>query len=99
MKTPKSRSSGLRPPVRNRWRLQEAKAQLSKVVRDAQTHGPQRVTVHGRDAAVIVSAAEFDRMQQPVSGRDIVRALADSPLRDVPFERLSVKSPVRDIAV
>jgi len=83
-------------PLGNRWRLQDAKARLSEVVREAQTHGPQRVTLHGRDAVVIVGAAEFDRMQQPLTGRDIVAALRGSPLVDVEFERLSVKSPVRD---
>ena len=60
-------------------------------------HGPQRVTLRGRDAVVVVGAAEFDRMQQPISGRDIVAALRGSPLAEVEFERLSIKSPVRDI--
>ena len=83
-------------PHGNRWRLQDAKARLSEVVREAQTHGPQRVTLHGRDAVVVVGAAEFDRMQQPLTGRDIVAALRRSPLAEVEFERLSVKSPVRD---
>jgi hypothetical protein len=32
-----------------------------------------------------------------LTGRDIINALAGSPLADVPFERLSVKSKVRDI--
>ena len=63
------------------------------------TRGPQRVALHGRDAAVVVSAEEFDRLQRPVSGRDIVKALSASPLRDVPFERLSVKSRVRDVTL
>ena len=80
----------------NRWRLQDAKARLSEVVRQAQQRGPQRVTLHGRDAVVIVRADEFDRLQRPVSGRDIVAALAASPLADVTIERLTVKSPVRD---
>jgi prevent-host-death family protein len=81
----------------NRWRLQDAKARLSEVVRQAQQRGPQRVTVHGRDAVVVVRADEFDRMQRPVSGRDIVAALAGSPLAEVDFERLSIKSLVRDV--
>ena len=81
----------------NRWRLQEAKARLSEVVRQAQNHGPQRVTLHGRDAVVVVRADEFDRMRRPVSGLDIVSALASSPLAEVNFERLTVKSPVRDV--
>ena len=80
-----------------RWRLQDAKARFSEVVREAQQHGPQRVTLHGKDAVVIVGAAEFDRLQRPLTGRDIINALAGSPLADVPFERLSVKSRVRDI--
>lgn len=81
----------------SRWSLQDAKARLSEVVRLAQHVGPQRVTVHGRDAVVIVRAEEFDRMRAPVSGQDIVRALRDSPLADVDFERESVEAPVRDL--
>ena len=83
----------------NRWRLQDAKARLSEVVRQAQQRGPQRVTLHGRDAVVIVRADEFDRLQRPVSGRDIVAAFAASPLADVTIERLTVKSPVRDASL
>ena len=63
----------------------------------AREKGPQRVTVHGRDAVVIVDADEWDRLRKPVSGRDLVEALANSPLGDVPIERVSVKSRVRDV--
>jgi antitoxin Phd len=83
----------------NSWRLQDAKARFSEVVRRARDRGPQRVTVHGRDAVVIVRADEFDRMRHPVSGRDIVAALASSPLSVVNVERVTVKSPVRDVAL
>jgi prevent-host-death family protein len=83
----------------NRWRLQDAKARLSEVVRQAQQRGPQRVTLHGRDAVVMVRADEFDRMRRPVSGRDIVAALATSPLADVNFERVTIVSPVRDVSL
>lgn len=86
-----------RPPGPGRWRLQDAKAQFSELVRRAREKGPQRVTVHGKDAVVVVDAEEWDRLNNPVSGRDIVDALASSPLRDVPIERLSVKSLVRDV--
>jgi len=80
-----------------RWRLQDAKARFSEVVREAQQRGPQRVTLHGKDAVVIVGADEFDRLQHPVTGRDIVTALAASPLAEVSFDRLTVKSRVRNI--
>jgi prevent-host-death family protein len=96
-RTKQSKPSGSRPG--NRWRLQDAKARLSEVVRQARERGPQRVTLHGRDAVVVVRAEEFDRMRRPVSGRDIVDALATSPLAGVNFERLTVVSPIRDVSL
>ena len=39
--------------------LQEAKNRLSEVVRKAQQEGPQTITLHGKDAAVVVSAKQF----------------------------------------
>src|SRR3977135_3412656 len=98
MTTVKRRSSTDRSSSgAGRWRLQDATARFSEVVREAQQRGPQRVTLHGKDAVVIVGAAEFDRLQRPLTGRDIINTFAGSPLADVPFERLSVKSKVRDI--
>lgn len=47
---------------KGRWKLEDAKARLSEVVRSARAEGPQRVTVRGRDAVVVVSAEEFDRL-------------------------------------
>jgi prevent-host-death family protein len=90
MSTAKKRSVTGRSGSRaGRWRLQDAKARFSEVVREAQQHG--------KDAVVIVGADEFDRLQRPVTGRDIVAALAASPLAEVSFDRLTVKSKVRDI--
>src|SRR3954463_16496972 len=98
MTTAKKRSIPKRSSSQpGRWRLQDAKARFSEVVRHAQQRGPQRVTLHGKDAVVIVGAEEFDRLQPPLTGRDIVNALSGSPLAGVPFARLSVKSRVRDI--
>lgn len=44
------------------WKLEEAKARFSEVVRRAQSEGPQRVTVRGKDAVVVISAAELERL-------------------------------------
>lgn len=44
------------------WKLEDAKARFSEVVRLAQSQGPQSVTVRGREAVVIMSAEEFKRM-------------------------------------
>jgi len=70
---------------------------LPRAFREAQRRGPQRVTLHGKDAVVIVGADEFDRLQHPMTGRDIVTALAASPLAEVEFDRQTIKSKVRNI--
>ena len=44
------------------WKLEDAKARFSELVRRAQSEGPQRVTVRGRDAVVVISAAELERL-------------------------------------
>jgi antitoxin Phd len=47
------------------WKLEDAKAKFSEVVRRARTEGPQRVTLRGKDAVVIVAVEELDRLAQP----------------------------------
>jgi len=92
-----SKSAGGGERRGNRWPLQDAKTRLSELVREARTHGPQLVTLHGRDAAVVVGVEEFARLQRKITGHDIVEALRASPLAEVEFERVSVDSPVRDV--
>ena len=79
------------------WRLQDAKARFSEVVRLARAHQPQRVTVHGRQAVVIVAAEDYDRLQPPLTGQAIIEAFEHSPLGEVEIERVSVTAPVRDV--
>jgi prevent-host-death family protein len=79
------------------WRLQDAKARFSEVVRLARQGRPQRVTVHGRAAVVIIAAEDYDVLRPSATGKAIVDALANSPLKDVQIEHPSVRSPVRDV--
>jgi prevent-host-death family protein len=88
------KSTRPRPPV---WKLQDAKAHFSQVVREAQQHGPQRVTVHGRDAVVILSAEEYDRLAPPASQPRLSEVLSKSPLKDLEFEHASIRAPVRNV--
>ena len=44
----------------NVWKLQDAKARFSEVVRRARAGDPQQVTVHGKEAVVIVDPERFD---------------------------------------
>ena len=56
-------------PSSQGWQLEDAKARFSEVVRRARSEGPQRVSVRGRDAVVVIAADEFDRLQQPSADR------------------------------
>jgi prevent-host-death family protein len=49
------------------WKLHDAKARFSELVRRAQTEGPQRVTVPGHDAVMVIAADEFQRLLPPAS--------------------------------
>jgi len=63
------------------WKLQDAKARFSEVFRLAQSQGPQRVTRHGKEAVVVLSAAEFERLAgQSKKSKNLVRFFAESPL-------------------
>ena len=47
-----------------KWQLQEAKNHFSEVVELALEEGPQTVTRHGKEVAVVVAKAEFDRRRR-----------------------------------
>jgi len=47
--------------MKNTWQLQEAKNQLSVVVDNALTNGPQTITRHGEPAVVVISVGEFKK--------------------------------------
>ena len=60
------------------WQMQEAKARLSEVVKDAEREGPQEITVHGRSVAVVLSPAEYVRLAG--AGESLVAFIRNSPL-------------------
>jgi len=86
-----------REATTGRWVLHEAKARFSEVVRQANTVGPQHVTVHGRNEVVIMSAEEYARLKGERSGRLLVDLMRKSPLRDIEIEPAAEPSPVRDV--
>lgn len=60
------------------WKLEDAKARFSEVVRLARSEGPQRVSVRGKDAVVVMSIEELERLrptQQPQPLIDFLEAL------------------------
>jgi prevent-host-death family protein len=45
------------------WQLQEAKQRFSELIRSVQTDGPQIVTRHGEEVAVVIDINEYRRLQ------------------------------------
>lgn len=46
-----------------RWQLQDAKQRFSELIRSVQTEGPQIVTRHGEEVAVVIDIAEYRQMR------------------------------------
>ena len=90
---PRQRTRDRRP---GRWRLQDAKARFSELVRRVRSEGPQRVTVHGRDEVVVISAEEFRRLKGDLTGESLIAAMQASPHRDIDLEPERAPMPVRE---
>jgi antitoxin Phd len=71
----------------DRWKLEDAKARLSEVVRRANTAGPQRVTVRGKETAVILSAKDYERMKNMPRERPLVPFMESLGLDGIDLER------------
>src|SRR6202171_5189716 len=86
-----------RHPKSGQWLLQDAKARFSELVRRVRSEGPQRVTVHGRDEVVVISAEEFRRLKGDLTGASLIAAMQTSPHRDVDIEPGRAPMPAREI--
>lgn len=84
-------------PAAASWRLQDAKARFSEVVRLARESGPQHVTLHGQEAVVVVSAETWKREHPERSGKFLVDILAGSPLSEVDIDRNDAAAQARDV--
>lgn len=80
------------------WKLGEAKAKFSELVRLATSGQPQRVTGHGKDAVVIVAAETFDALQTREQSASLHELLSQSPLSRITFDGDGIRSPVRECA-
>ena len=75
------------PPAARGWKLEDAKARFSEVVRLARSEGPQRVTVRGKDAVVVISADELERLLPPERRKPLVAFLEGLHLDGVDLTR------------
>jgi prevent-host-death family protein len=69
------------------WKLEDAKARFSELVRRAHTEGPQAVTVRGRRAVVVIDAAAFERLAAPVEAVPLVQFLQSLDMSGLDLSR------------
>jgi prevent-host-death family protein len=62
------------------WQIQEAKAQFSELVRETERTGPQGITWHGKEVAVVLSSADYQRLTG--GAMSLVDFMRRSPLHD-----------------
>jgi prevent-host-death family protein len=55
--------------MHSEWQLQQAKNGFSQLIKEAIGGSPQRVTLHGKPAAVVVSAEEYARLTRRNKGK------------------------------
>lgn len=63
--------------MQGRWSTQDAKQRLSELLRAAQEDGPQFVTKHGEEVAVVIDIAHYRRLAGIEVEVDLKQALAD----------------------
>ncbi|MDR6815650.1 prevent-host-death family protein [Neorhizobium sp. 2083] len=77
-----------RPTIRDSsWKLEDAKARFSEVVRRARNEGPQRVTVRGRDSVVVISTEELERLTRAAPRKPFVEFMEGLGLDTLELER------------
>lgn len=69
------------------WKLEDAKARFSEVVRLARSEGPQRVTVRGRDSVVVISVEEHERLTGSRPRQSFVEFMESLPFYPLELDR------------
>jgi antitoxin Phd len=97
------RHAASRPPTRPHarqpaWKLEDAKARFSEVVRLARSEGPQRVTVRGKEAVVVIAVEALEKLLPPKTPRqDLTEFLRGIELSELDLTR--ERDTGRDIAL
>ncbi len=79
------------------WQLQEAKNKFSEVIEEAVRHGPQVITKHGVETAIVLSYAEYRKML--LGRKKLSEFFRQSPLVGVELDLRRDTSPPRDQSI
>jgi prevent-host-death family protein len=67
-------------PPPDHWQIQDAKQRFSEMIRAVTSEGPQVITRHGEDVAVVVDISEYHRLTRPTV--DLAEILLGGPKLD-----------------
>src|SRR5258705_7142005 len=67
-------------PTPDHWQIQDAKQRFSEMIRAVTSEGPQVITRHGEDVAVVVDIGEYRRLTRPAV--DLTGILLGGPKLD-----------------
>ena len=76
------------------WQLQDAKQRFSELVRSAVSDGPQFVTRHGDEVAVVLDIRDYRRLR---GGQDFKDFLRSAPDVDLEIDRAAAPAPTVDL--
>lgn len=79
------------------WKLEDAKARLSELVRQARDSKPQRISVRGQEAVIVLSAKDFANLLPLLEQPSLHGLLSESPLSRLEIAPEETRSPVRDV--
>jgi prevent-host-death family protein len=66
--------------TQHHWQIQDAKQRFSEMIRAVTSEGPQVITRHGEDVAVVVDIGEYRRLTRPAA--DLASILLGGPKLD-----------------
>ncbi len=73
--------------MHSEWQLQEAKGNLSQLIKRAASGDAQVITVHGNPTAVVVSAEEYARLTRRRGKLSVALLRPDLAAEDLDFSR------------
>jgi len=76
------------------WQLQEAKSKFSQVVDEALTQGPQVITRHGVEVAIVLSYEEYRKVMK--SQQKLSEFFRESPLSGINLDLSRDTSEIRE---
>jgi prevent-host-death family protein len=95
-KTP-AKAKPKRRPASRAWAVEEAKSRFGELIRRACASGPQRITIHGKEAAVLLSAEDFATLTVHTKYPTLCSLLENSPLSEFDFEFEPIRVAVHPV--